>query len=183
MQQRPTHRRVSRSVLLRLAALLLVLALAGAFVVTKVATRSAEASAVERLYAASLADSEGRIQALSQWRGRYLVVNFWATWCAPCVAEMPELDLLQRQYAERNVTIVGIGIDNEQRVREFRDRLGLHLTLLAGGYESLSIAQAFGDDQGVLPYTVMLSTKGEILHSRVGALEPGQMRQWLAAAH
>jgi len=172
---------VTRSVIIRFAALIVVLALVGAFVATTVARRNAEASAAERLYATSLADAEGHLQALSQWRGQYLVVNFWATWCAPCVAEMPQLDRLQRQLAGRNVAIVGIGIEGEPQVREFRDRLGLRLTLLAGGYKALSLARDFGDDQGVLPYTVLLSTKGEVLHSRAGALEPGQVQAWLTA--
>lgn len=172
---------MTRSVVIRFAALILVLALIGGFVVTTVATRNTESSAAERLYAASMHDARGQSQALSQWQGRYLVVNFWATWCAPCVKEMPELDLVQRQYARRNVTIVGIGIESEDKVRQFRDRLGLDLTLLAGGYGALSLARGFGDDQGVLPYTVMLSTKGEVLHTRAGALQPGQLQAWLAA--
>jgi len=170
---------VTRSAFIRFAALILVFALVGAFVVATVARRNAQASVAERLYATSLADAQGHLQALSQWRGQYLVVNFWATWCAPCVAEMPQLDRLQRQFAGRNVTIVGIGMEGEQQVREFRDRLGLGLTLLAGGYSALSLARDFGDDQGVLPYTVLLSTKGEVLHSQAGALQPGQMQAWL----
>ncbi|HYA75937.1 MAG TPA: TlpA disulfide reductase family protein, partial [Burkholderiaceae bacterium] len=170
---------MTRSAFIRFATLILVLALVGALVVKTVARRNAEASAAERLYARSFDDAEGHLQALSQWRGQYLVVNFWATWCAPCVAEMPELDRLQRQFAGRNVAIVGIGIEGEQQVREFRDRLGLRLTLLAGGYDALSLARDFGDVQGVLPYTVLLSTKGEVLHSRAGALQSGQMQAWL----
>ena len=172
---------MTRSVVIRIAALILVLALIGGFVVTTVATRNSKTSAAERLYAASMHDAQGRSQALSQWQGRYLVVNFWATWCAPCVKEMPELDLVQRQYARRNVSIIGIGIESEDKVRQFRDRLGLELTLLAGGYSALSFARGFGDDQGVLPYTVMLSTKGEVLHTCAGALQSGQLQAWLAA--
>jgi len=181
MRPRPTRHRVTRSVLIRFAALILVLALIGGLIATTVATRTTEASAAQRLYAASMHDAQGQTQALSQWRGRYLVVNFWATWCVPCVKEMPELDRLQRQYAGHNVTIVGVGIESEEPVHQFRDRLGLELTLLAGGYGALSLARGFGDDQGVLPYTVMLSTKGEVLHVRAGALLPGQMQAWLAA--
>jgi len=159
-----------------------VLAALGGLVATTIATRSARADAVEHLYGTTLKDADGQPQMLAQWRGRYLVVNFWATWCAPCVAEMPELDRLQRQYEQGKVTIVAIGIEGEQQSRQFRDRLGLHMTLLVGGYEALSLARAFGDDQGVLPYTVMLSTKGEILHSRSGALQPGQLQAWLSSA-
>ena len=172
---------MTKSVVIALASLILVLALVGGIVAKKVATRNSGATAIERLYTASLDDADGHLQRLSQWRGQYLVVNFWATWCAPCVKEMPELDRLQRQFEERNVQIVGLGIENAQQVRQFRERLGIHLTLLAGGYNALSLARELGDDQGVLPYTVMLSTKGEVLHRNTGALQPGQMQAWLTA--
>ena len=178
---------VTRRAFVRTAAAVLALTVIGAFATTMLAMRNQErtqgasqAAAVERLFAVTLDDADGRSQTLAQWRGRTLVVNFWATWCAPCVAEMPDLDRLQRRYADQNVMIVGIGIDNLERVRAFRDRLGLRMPLLAGGYESLALARAFGDNQGVLPYTAVLSTKGELTHSQVGALEPGQLETWLA---
>jgi len=135
--------------------------------------------AAERLYATALDDVDGHRQRLAQWRGRYLVVNFWATWCAPCVAEMPELDRLQSQYAQRNIVIVGIGIDGPEQIRQFRDRLALRMPLLVGGFDALSLAREFGDNQGVLPYTVLLSADGAVLHQRTGALVAGEMRQWL----
>ena len=144
--------------------------------------RAGGATAAERLYSLVLEDAEGKAQPLAQWRGKLLVVNFWATWCTPCVAEMPELDRLQRVYAARNVTIIGIGMEDSEHVRGFRDRLGLHLTLLAGGNQALALAQELGDKQAVLPYTVLLSTKGELLAWRVGTLEPGQLDRWLSAA-
>lgn len=141
--------------------------------------RSAGTLASEQLYALHLEDADGHTQALSQWKGKSLVVNFWATWCAPCVAEMPELDKVQQQYAGRNVAIIGIGVETRDRVRQFRDRLGLHMTLLAGGYDSLALARAFGDDAGVLPYTALLSADGRLTRTHSGALPAGQLQAWL----
>ncbi|SPE33683.1 C-type cytochrome biogenesis protein ResA (Thioredoxin) [Burkholderiales bacterium] len=145
------------------------------------APRPADALASRQLYGITLEDADGHAQSLSQWRGKILVVNFWATWCAPCVAEMPDLDKLQQEYSERNVAIIGIGIENRDRVRQFRDRLGLRMTLLAGGFDSLGLARSFGDDQGVLPYTALLSADGRLLKAHAGALGAGQLRQWLDA--
>ena len=145
------------------------------------AAQTAGARAAKDLYAISLDDADGRAQPLSQWKGKVLVVNFWATWCAPCVAEMPGLEKIQREYADRNVAIVGIGIDDQDRVRQFRDRLGLHMPLLAGGFNSLGLARAFGDNEGVLPYTALISPEGRLLRTHSGALEPGQLREWLSA--
>jgi thiol-disulfide isomerase/thioredoxin len=134
------------------------------------------------IYDHTLNDPEGRPQALARWKGKLLVLNFWATWCAPCVAEMPDLEKAQREYAGRNVAIVGVGTEEPARVREFRDRIGLHdMTLLAGGYDALLLARSLGDSQGVLPYTVLVSADGVVLQTQTGPLAPDQLRTWLAA--
>ena len=179
----PARHPVSRRALLRYALAVGALALIGAPIAYLLGTRKGDlaARAAERLYAMSLQDAAGHQQPLMQWRGKYLVVNFWATWCAPCVEEMPQLDQLQRRFAPRNVAILGIGIETRERVQRFRDRLGLQLPLLAGGYDAMSLARDFGDNQEVLPYTVLLSTKGRLLRSRAGALRPGELESWLAA--
>jgi thiol-disulfide isomerase/thioredoxin len=147
------------------------------------AAAPARATASAALYALSLPDAEGQPQALAQWKGKLLVVNFWATWCVPCVAEMPELDRLQREFGDSKVQIVAIGVEDGPKVRAFRDRLGLHLTLLAGGYDALELAHRLGDPQRALPYTALFSSDGELLHARVGALAKDELRGWLAAAH
>jgi thiol-disulfide isomerase/thioredoxin len=147
-----------------------------------VATAAPATAATDSIYAQTLDDAEGRPQSLSQWKGKLLVLNFWATWCAPCVAEMPDLEKAQREFAARNVVIVGVGTEAPARVREFRDHIGLHLPLLAGGYDALVLARALGDSQGVLPYTVLVSPGGAVLQTQTGPLRPGQLRGWLAAA-
>jgi peroxiredoxin len=141
-----------------------------------------DAAAAAQFYEHTLNDADGRPQALSQWKGKLLVLNFWATWCAPCVAEMPALEQAQRELAARNVVIVGVGTEEPSRVREFRDRIGLHMNLLAGGYDALVLARTLGDSQGVLPYTVLISTNGTVLQTQTGPLRPGQLGDWLAAA-
>jgi len=143
---------------------------------------AAQAQPGEELYALNLVDGDGRMQPLSQWRGKTLVVNFWATWCAPCVAEMPALEKLQREFAGRNVAIVAIGTEDLEHVRQFRDRLGLHMMLLAGGYDAIALARSLGDEQGVLPYTAQFSASGKLVHTHAGALKPGQVEQWLGSA-
>jgi len=139
------------------------------------------AAVADSIYDRSLTDADGRPQSLARWKGKRLVLNFWATWCAPCVAEMPDLEKAQNEFAARDVVIVGVGTEAPARVRAFRDHLGLKLPLLAGGYDALVLARDLGDAQGVLPYTVLVSPDGEILQTQTGPLRPGQLRDWLAA--
>ena len=138
-------------------------------------------STVQELYALRLEDGDGRVQALEQWRGHPLLINFWATWCGPCVEEMPALDRLRQEFAGQAVAIVGIGTEDRIKVKAFRDRLNLHLPLLAGGYDALALARSLGDRQGVLPYTVLLGSDGRILQQQAGALDMQQVRSWLSA--
>jgi thiol-disulfide isomerase/thioredoxin len=153
----------------------------GAAAADATAPASAPPSAAS-IYDQILKDPEGRPQALGQWKGKLLVLNFWATWCAPCVAEMPALEKAQREYAGRNVVIVGVGTEEPARVREFRDRIGLHdMRLLAGGYDALLLARSLGNTQGVLPYTVLVSADGAVLQTQTGPLAANQLRNWLAA--
>lgn len=143
---------------------------------------SAGAPPAEIIYAQRLVDADGKPQEFSQWKGQRLLLNFWATWCVPCVAEMPELDQARVRYADRGLVIVGVGTEDLAQVHAFRDRLSVRIPLLAGGNEALELARALGDTQGVLPYSVLLSADGAVLRSHAGALRPGQIDQWLGAA-
>src|SRR3954471_19761714 len=77
---------------------------------------------VTHLFAQSMANAQGQSESLSQWKGKPLVVNFWATWCAPCVQEMPELSALQTEVANKNIQILGIGIDSPENIAEFSSK-------------------------------------------------------------
>jgi thiol-disulfide isomerase/thioredoxin len=171
---------------LRLARLLAAAALAslaaGPSGATAAAGDSAPAAAAADFYGRSIPDADGNAWSAGASMGRILVVNFWATWCAPCVAEMPQLEQLQTEFAARGVTIVGLGSESTERVRRFRQQHAFHFTLLAGGIDSLTIARNLGDQQGVLPYTAVFSRRGTLLHTQLGALKPGQLRGWLTAA-
>jgi thiol-disulfide isomerase/thioredoxin len=178
------RRRLRRAALpAALSALALVAVLAGGWRGPAAAQASpVDSGPVAQLFALRLPDADGREQPLSQWRGRVLVVNFWATWCAPCVAEMPALQKLQAEYGARGVTILGLGTESQAKVQGFRDHHALRLTLLAGGYDALAIARNLGDTQGVLPYTAVFSADGVLLHTQLGALKDGQLRGWLLEA-
>jgi len=139
-------------------------------------------SATEALFSASFPDPDGRAQPLAQWRGRPLVVNFWATWCPPCVEEMPDLQVVRSAYRDRGVEVIGIGIDNPRKIAEFRDRHGLTLPLLVAGVGGSDLNRALGNTGGALPYTVLIGADGRIRERHLGQVKPEQLRRWLDAA-
>jgi thiol-disulfide isomerase/thioredoxin len=133
------------------------------------------------LFEQSFDDPDGRAQPLSQWRGKVLVVNFWATWCPPCVEEMPDLQRVRDAYAERGVEIIGVGIDSAQKIREFRDRLGIRLPLLVAGAGGSALARELGNAAGALPYTVLVTPAGQVAQRKLGQIKPDELRRWIEA--
>ena len=91
--------------------------------------------------AASLPDMEGKSQALAQWRGKVLVVNFWATWCSPCLKEIPEFVRMQDKFGNQGLQFVGIAIDNPVKVREFAAKYRMNYPVLVGEMDAIELAR------------------------------------------
>lgn len=136
--------------------------------------------AAQRLMAAPLSDLSGKPQTLSQWRGKVLVVNFWATWCVPCIEEIPALKKVQRQYESKGVKIVGIALDNVAKVRDFAEDMRIDYALLIAGMESLSLVKDLGNRAGVLPFSVVLDRSGQVVHAHAGTLTEASLAAILA---
>ena len=114
------------------------------------------------IHAAVLPDLEGRPQAMQQWRGKLLVLNYWATWCNPCREEMPLLSRLHERYSSRGVQFVGIAAEEVASVREFVRRLPVSYPLLAGGDAAADGTRAFGNVPLALPFTLVLDREGAV---------------------
>jgi len=127
-------------------------------------------AAAQKLMLASLTDLNGKVQALSQWQGKTLVVNYWATWCPPCREEVPALKKIQAKYASNGVQVVGIALDNAAKVREYAIEMNIDYNLLIAGAEILSASKELGNRAGVLPYTVVLNRAGQVAYTHAGAL-------------
>lgn len=120
------------------------------------------------ILAASLPDIQGENQAISQWLGRVMVVNFWATWCTPCREEIPEFIEAQERLRNQGLVFVGIAIDQPEKVRSYSEELGINYPVLVGNLSTWSIAEAVGNQQSVLPYTVIINRAGEIVETYLG---------------
>lgn len=112
------------------------------------------------IYATVLPDLEGRPQAMRQWRGKLLVVNYWATWCGPCREEMPLLSRMHERYSSRGVQFVGIAAEDAASVRGFAREMSLSYPLLIGGDAAADPTRAFGNVPLALPFTLVLDREG-----------------------
>jgi len=128
-----------------------------------------------------LPDALGLSHDVREWDGRVLMVNFWATWCEPCVREMPAFIELQRQYAGHGVQFVGVALDTVPQVNAFFSRLGHELNYpnLIGGSNGIAVAEAYGNDIGILPYTVVVDRAGMIAYVQFGELTRGTAEQMI----
>jgi thiol-disulfide isomerase/thioredoxin len=132
------------------------------------------------LFALVLPDAEGNEQSLGQWRGRVLIVNFWATWCEPCRDEMPLFVKAQQAYGGRGLQFVGIAIDQGDKVRRFAADIGLNYPALIGGYGAIELSRTFGNRLGALPYSLIIDRSGRIVHTQLGPLKEAQLDAFIA---
>jgi thiol-disulfide isomerase/thioredoxin len=130
----------------------------------------------DKLLAAAFYDLNGQRQSLSQWRGKVLVVNFWATWCSPCRVEIPGFIELHRELADQGVQFVGIAIDQGAKVNDFARELGVNYPLLIGEDSALELQRQLGDQAGGLPFTVVLDSSGRLVARHLGGLSVTQLR-------
>ena len=158
---------LARREALLLGAVALGAAAAGSLV--GVLTLQARTGAAE-LLAAPFIDLSGKPRRLLEWQGRVVACNFWATWCAPCLEEMPMLSAAQQHYAEKGIMFVGIGIDNASKIAEFTRKLGISFQVLIADPSALDLVRRLGNSAGALPFTVFLDRSGAIVHRKLGAL-------------
>lgn len=128
----------------------------------------------------SLPDTKGREQPLAQWKGKVVVVNFWATWCVPCREEMPQFVKAQNELGGRGLQFVGIAIDQPDKIDVFASELNLNYPALVGGYGAIELSKAMGNRLGALPFTVIVDRAGRVAHTQLGPLKDAELRSILA---
>jgi thiol-disulfide isomerase/thioredoxin len=145
------------------------------------AAQPAHQSAVEQLWTAPVTNVDGKPQSLSLLKGHPIVVNFWASWCGPCVEEMPALSQLQREYAKKGIQFVGLGVDSEKNVQEFLHKVKVAYPVYVTGFGGADLARAFGNNAGGLPFTVVIDANGNVRSTKLGQIDPAVLRQTLDA--
>ena len=116
----------------------------------------------------SLPDLEGNNHNLSEWKGKVMVLNFWATWCPPCRKETPLFVELQEQYGAKGLQFIGVAIDTKDKVQDFMDTFGVNYPMLIGANDAVKISESYGNRLGGLPFTVVIDRNGQINYVRQG---------------
>ncbi|MFM9912676.1 MAG: TlpA family protein disulfide reductase [Methylophilaceae bacterium] len=160
--------------------LIAIVGIALAFVLARHFFSPGTVSSTQALFAASFPDETGKLQSMAQWRGKVLVVNFWASWCGPCREEMPMLDEFQADYGAKEVRIVGISAEDVDHLKAFSEELKVGYQLLAGDFEALALAQALGNDKSILPFTVVIDKSGKIAQIMFGKVDKSMLEKALA---
>jgi thiol-disulfide isomerase/thioredoxin len=122
----------------------------------------------------SLPDLAGETRTLADWDGELRVINFWATWCAPCRREIPLLKEIQAQHGEAGIQVIGIAVDDPEPVADYAAEMAFNYPVLIGQEEAIAAAESFGIDFLGLPFTLIVAPDGELLNVHVGEFDREQ---------
>jgi len=132
-------------------------------------------SSVETLYVTTLPDLKGNYQSFEQWRGKALIVNFWATWCPPCREEIPQFIKVQEKYRTRGLVFVGVAVDKKDAVLAYAEEIGINYPVLIGDLEAIEITRKAGNRAGTLPFTLIIDRTGKIIATELGGLTQAKL--------
>ena len=130
----------------------------------------------DSLFAASFKDFDRKQQSLAQYKGKPMVVYFWATWCKSCKQEVPELIALHKKYGTK-MHVIGIAIDNTDKVRQFAQDNQINYKLLLGSNDAIALSKQLGNSVGGLPFAVVVDAKGRIVKTLLGETPPGKFEE------
>ena len=171
--------RRSKGLALALVAAMLALA-AGVYIglPAQVALKPAPAlpqDAISHFFSTRLNNANGKTQDFAQWRGKTLVINFWATWCPPCREEMPEFSRLQAKFADKGVQFVGIALDTSDNVLNYSNQHPVLYPLIVADADGAELTRKMGNSRLALPYTVVIDSKGKPQLTRLGRVSEQEL--------
>lgn len=138
-----------------------------------------DAGALAALWAQRFARPEGGEIDMASLRGKPLLINFWATWCAPCVREMPEIDRFHQQFGPQGWQVLGLAIDGPTPVREFLAKVKVGFPIGLAGLDGTELVKTLGNAQGGLPFTVLIGADGQVGQRKIGETNHDELARWV----
>ena len=132
------------------------------------------------LWQQSFSTPEGGVLDLQALRGQPLVLNFWATWCPPCVAELPLLSSFSRENTANGWQVLGIAVDQAAAVRAFLGRVPVAFPVALAPQGGIALSRSLGNLAGGLPFTVVFGADGQVRHRKMGQITPQNLKDWMA---
>jgi len=123
----------------------------------------------------SFPDASGKTRHSAEWQGKIRIINFWATWCPPCIKEIPEFIELQKRYGDKGVQFVGIAIEEREPVAEYLESIAINYPILIGGDGAVALAQQMGNSINAVPFTAVVNREGQIIYRQPGAFSNEQI--------
>jgi thiol-disulfide isomerase/thioredoxin len=134
-----------------------------------------ESTPQNTLPAFTLPDLSGQQRSISEWQGKILIINFWATWCPPCRKEIPEFIKLQQELGDRGLQFIGIAIEEKASVEKYASFVKINYPILIGEVTGIALSQKLGNTINALPFTIVVDRKGNIVHHQPGEFSRNQI--------
>lgn len=135
--------------------------------------------AVQNFWVQEFEKPEGGTLSLQSMRGKPLLVNFWATWCPPCIEELPLIDAFYVANQSKSLQVIGLAVDQPSMVRRYLGQKPLNFPIGLAGYSGTALGQSLGNQQNVLPYSLLFDANGMLLKQKAGKLEQSDLDAWL----
>lgn len=145
----------------------------------RIAPQAVMSEAEAAFWASSFEGPNGEAVNLTAMRGRPLLVNFWATWCPPCVEELPLLNAFNKTNAAQGWQVLGLAVDQAGAVRNFMQKLPLNFPVGMAGFAGTELSRSLGNPSGSLPYTVVFGAEGAVVHRKIGKVSEADLAQWV----
>lgn len=138
-------------------------------------------AAALQFWQSSFPQPDGGTLDMATLRGRPLVLNFWATWCPPCIKEMPELDRFAAAFAKRSGSVLGLAVDNPTAVRQYLARSPVSYAIGLAGFDGTDLSRRLGNSSGALPFTAVFDRSGKVVQRKLGETHFDELNRWTAA--
>ena len=145
-------------------------------------TGVSDEAAAQQFWPMEFETPQGAKLAMASFKGKPLILNFWATWCAPCIEEMPMLDAFYQQHAAKGLQLLGLAIDQPSSVRKFLEKTAIAYPIGLAGFGGTELTKTLGNTAGGLPFSVLFDKEGAVRQRKIGRLSEAELQSWSGLA-